>query len=524
MARKHKPRRKNPPQAGSRAARLGAKRAARTRARNHAKRVRAGKKAARTRKRKHGGGRKTSRKSGKRHTRKHKRSKHKRKSPSRVAAGRKAAATRKRRAENKKLADDPNSYAYESRKKRKKRRKNPVSAAAEAPRRKRGKRKAKRSKARSHKRRRSGKRKSPGHHKHHVRRHYRKVKGKKRRVLVKGHRSHEEPKRRKRRKNPRRRAHHRRHKNPRRRRNPITGPMEMLMAVLGVAFGYVGASAADRFAATHALSASGGAGGVLTDTPPAGGIYNSEVLSLPIWSSWQRIAAGVASVGAPLVVASFVKSGAAKSFWQLAGFAALARTAGKAADDGIAVLAGQVAASNPTLAPMLVQLYAPELAAQTAVNTLAGGQKPAAGATSFAGLPSGRRTLGDLPPGYVAPTYTPVEGGNPTASCPPGFVMSDAGCAPAPSPPTNVLPPAVNLSIPIPVPTIPPFAPPSGGGGGGDSGGPSPMPPAPPPNYPPSMPTTPIYPPSSGSQPIPMPPQPTATPFNPLFSCPDDCD
>lgn len=127
---------------------------------------------------------------------------------------------------------------------------------------------------------------------------------------------------------------------------------EFMSGVLGAGFGYMLSSAVDRYTATHALDANN------MDTPAAGQIYNSEAVDLPIWSSWQRIAGAVASVAVPLFVASRLSNPAAKSFFQIAGFAAVARGVGKAGDDAIAMLSG--GASAPAL---VQQLYAPEIAA-----------------------------------------------------------------------------------------------------------------------------------------------------------------
>ena len=354
--------------------------------------------------------------------------------------GLRSAATRARR--KKKLPDhetDAQGMVWESR--RRKRKKNPAAAVGAAESRRRShKRKspkrvaAGRKAARTRKRRgTSYKRKRPGHRKHRVRAHSYRRRGK--RIRVRGHMSHEETKR------------HRRRNPRRRRRNPIDGWKEMLSGVFGVAAGYVLASGGDRFIQTHALNAAG------QDAPAAGQIYNSESLLLPIWSSWGRLGVAAASIGVPLFVASKVKSAAWKSFFQLAGFGALARTAGKAADDGLGALAAQ------TVNPMLVQLYSPELAAQAAVSRLANGA-PATLPGTFAGL---RRLLGIGRVGNVVAAGTDEDG---QQTCPQGYSLGDDGnCysppdspptpvppSPTPVPPSPTCPPPTQVFVPVPTP------------------------------------------------------------------------
>ena len=181
----------------------------------------------------------------------------------------------------------------------------------------------------------------------------------------------------------------------------------MIAGLFGAGFGYAIASAADRFVAGHALTA-GAAGAAATDTPPAGQIYNSEAVDLPIWSSWQRLAAAVGSIALPLVVAAWVKGPKMKAFWQIAGFGAVARTGGKAIDDGL----GKLAASQPGVL-VLTQLYAPELAASAKATAAATTALPAAPAGTFAGRNARQlaaRRFGQNPAGI------PTGGGQPAAS------------------------------------------------------------------------------------------------------------
>lgn len=401
----------------------------------------------------------------------------------------KGAATRARKKKQLDYDVEGDPSAMERRKRsRKRRKKNPAGEEW------RGHRKAHRRAAKKGWRRRKARRaaprrthrRRPGHRRHRVRGYSYTRRGK--RVRVRGHMSHEERRRHKRR-NPRRRRAREERRHPRR-RNPINGWQEMLAGVFGVAAGYVIASGGDRFVATHALNAAG------QDAPVQGDIYNSEAISLPLWSSWSRLGVAVLSVGAPLVIAANVRSAAWKSFFQLAGFGALARTAGKAADDGIAALAGAYAPGNTTL----VRLYAPEMAALTAVSASAVTAPAAATAGTFAGLP-GIPRLGQLAPGYVAPTATPAGEGRVAWSCPQGYTLTEGGCQPPDG--GTTLPPAVTATKPVvpPETTTPPVTtPPSGGGGGGAA---------------PPVTTTPV---------VPVTP-PATTPFNPLLvhPCPDVC-
>ena len=180
--------------------------------------------------------------------------------------------------------------------------------------------------------------------------------------------------------------------------NPLEGPGEFLMGVLGAVFGYVGAGAADRWAATHALQ---GTAGSLMDQPAAGQIYNSESIDLPIYSNMTRLGVAAGAVILPLV-ASELLSGPARAFLQIAGFSALARTFGKAAEDFLA--------SSLNTQPVVQQLYAPEIAAANRLATASGQSLAAASPNTFAGHP--RRIaapVGRMAPALAArqPQYAP---------------------------------------------------------------------------------------------------------------------
>jgi hypothetical protein len=375
-----KRRRKNPVAAGE-ARRRSSKR-------KSAKRVRAGKKAARTRKRHKAERRGTKRRSSKRRSSK-RRSGH-RVSPKRRRAALKAARTRKRRRDTQ--YDDIQGAAYERKRRRKRRkssskrrRKNPVSAATEAPRRRRRKRRKNPvSAAESPRRRKPRRRKGRGLH-------YTGKPRTRRRRANDARRGVDRRKRRRIRRNPvaRERRRHRRSHSRRRRNplpNPISGMMEFVGGVLGVGTGFGLASLVDRILVTHALTtATTSTQGGGTDAPAVGQIYNSEALLTPIWSSWQRMAGAVGAIAAPLVAARFVTVHTGlKTFFQLAGFGALGRTAGKAMDDAVA----QVMSTNASVQ----RLYAGEIAAKAKMTAAATTALPAIAPGTFAGLP--RRHMG----------------------------------------------------------------------------------------------------------------------------------
>jgi hypothetical protein len=410
----------------NRARRVGAKR--KSGGRKSPKRAAAGRKAARTRKRNKAaraaagrkGARKTARRSRKRNPIpnpvKHKSAK--RKSPKRVAAAKKAARTRKRNA-----AAKATPAARRTRKR--------ISVRV-------GKKryvcKPRRRRARS-----GAPEEQTGDYRHDVPEGYSRSRKKKRKSRrgrdAKGHFL---PKRRKgRRKNPlpnpvRRRRGRRsnysdgrlarrtrsgkiRHYYPRKRNpfpnpipNPMSGPMEFISAVFGVGFGYVLASALDRYAAGHALTT---VNGTLMDAPAAGQIYDSEAPMLPIWQNWQRLAFAGGAVAAPLVLAGVV-SGGARQALALVALGALVRTAGKALEDGIAT-AG-------TTQPLIQQLYAPEIAAANRLATAGTATAlPQAAPNTFAGLPRGYRGIA------AAPARQLGMGDAGDCGCPPTSMITD---------------------------------------------------------------------------------------------------
>jgi hypothetical protein len=343
--------------------------------RKSAKRVRAGKKAARTRKRnagKRSGARKSPRRgkssrAAKKAARTRARNKARRRAAARKGARKRSATRAYHRSSMSHKSYDYNKdpYAGETRRRRRKRskhRKNPIPLAAAAPRRRR---------------RRSSKR----------------------RVT------------RRRRKNPiaaaaprrRKHRHHGRRRNPIGNplvgghvANPITGPAEFAAGVFGVAFGFGLASLGDRLIVTHALSTATPP----MDAPAQGQIYNTESVQTALWSNfstlgWKRMAMAFGAVVLPLGAAHVVRQHMAlKSFFQLAGFGALGRTAGKMFDDGVA----QMLNTNATAQ----RLYAPEIAATAKLNASNLAAPTPAVAGTFAGLPQGFRQPPPPPPPPVA--------------------------------------------------------------------------------------------------------------------------
>ena len=257
--------------------------------------------------------------------------------------------------------------------------------------------------------------------------------------------------------------------------NPMTGPLEFFEALFGVGFGYVVASAADRFAATHALT---NTSGVLTDAPGAGQIYDSESPALPIWSTWQRMAAAGGAIAVPLVLTPMIPG------MKLIALGALVRTAGKMLEDAIATFGNQ----STELQPVVQQLYGPEVAAAARLAQ-ATSQLPSASAATFAGFPRNRMVgaqpralgMGDCSPPVAAIMSDPVATQNAFMNASGAISMSPfaancggcGGCSQCTSSPISSGSTAVPMPpVPPPPPPPPPVQqPPSGGGGGSGNGG-----------------------------------------------------
>jgi hypothetical protein len=215
--------------------------------------------------------------------------------------------------------------------------------------------------------------------------------------------------------------------------------MEFLGGVLGVGAGFGLASFVDRMIITHALTNG-------QDAPAQGTIYNSEVLLTPLWygpNAWKRMLGAAGAVFAPLFAARFVnKHQGMKVFFQLMGFGALGRTAGKAMDDAVASLMS----SNTTVQ----QLYSGELAATAKMNAANLNALPPAPPATFAGTPASQARA------------TRFVGAGPTRALGafsqlPG-TMGMLGSSAAPDPEMQAAA-TVAVPVPNPAPSPPPQAP-----------------------------------------------------------------
>jgi hypothetical protein len=135
-----------------------------------------------------------------------------------------------------------------------------------------------------------------------------------------------------------------------------------------------------------------------------GNVYNSNLLDQPIWSAWQRIVAAGVSIAVPLGLAAAVGSPDMKTFFQLAGFGAVARTVGKAGDDTMGLIANaQSGTAGQAQQSTFAQLYAPEVTAEQ----------------GLAGLPTGMGAFPRRPRLPILgslPIIGPIFGGKPRMS------------------------------------------------------------------------------------------------------------
>jgi hypothetical protein len=264
-----------------------------------------------------------------------------------------------------------------------------------------------------------------------------------------------------------------------RRRNPLMNPLPnpmhdirgFLSKAAGFGVGYLIQDGIDRFAATHVLAID--TAGNITDTPPAGTIYDSESPDLPIWSSWQRLAFNAAGLAIPGFMAKLFW----KEFWQRALIAATVRTVGKVAVDAVAHFAPPAIAGGLPL-----RLYGANYAAQAKINQANVAALPASPAGVFAGIP---RMLGLLPAQrpiprqrqLAAPQQQRLLGGcgdgsvsslmtDPVANSPAASLLAptpqNCGCSPF-NPLTAGTGPSTDVLNVTPTP--------SGGGWGGGGGG-----------------------------------------------------
>jgi hypothetical protein len=212
--------------------------------------------------------------------------------------------------------------------------------------------------------------------------------------------------------------------------NPIEGPMQFVGGFLGVGFGFALASLGDRLVTSHALNTAG------QDAPAQGEIYNSEALQAPLWGNmkqtgWKRLLVAVGAVVVPLGAASAVKKHLGlKSFFQLAAFGALGRTAGKMVDDGVAHFVATK--------PLGQRLYGGEIAATGKLNAANLAALPAAPPGTFAGVPQNRQFSPMPPPPpphvtrHVAQTPAAAQNQQPSIPQTAGFGLPGMGQTPNP--------------------------------------------------------------------------------------------
>lgn len=193
-----------------------------------------------------------------------------------------------------------------------------------------------------------------------------------------------------------------------------------MAGVFGLVVGGLLTSGALRFASTHALT---GAAGAYQDAPAAGQIYNAESVNAPIWSSYKTVGAALAAVVVPFGCAAFSKKAGMKTFWQLAGFGALAVVGVKLATDGLAKFTGKTMWGE--------RLLAPEIMAQRDLAT--GVAPPAMAAATLAGLPANQvKRIGNSP--AAAPATMQATQPATTAAPPAAPPAPAAAPAPAPTP------------------------------------------------------------------------------------------
>lgn len=150
-----------------------------------------------------------------------------------------------------------------------------------------------------------------------------------------------------------------------RKSNPIEGGKQWATGFLGFVVGGVSVSFFDRIAATHALTAgvtAQGNTGTYTDAPAAGQLYNAEAVGAPLWSSPMRLLVAAVAIATPYGIAAGVEGPAAKTFFQLFGFGAVAATGVKAVNDLVAMIT--------TSSGFGQRLYAPEIMSQTDMAAL----------------------------------------------------------------------------------------------------------------------------------------------------------
>jgi hypothetical protein len=322
-----------------------------------------------------------------------------------------------------------------------------ATASAQAPRRRRRRTrrftaKARRAAIRNLGKARSARRRAKrAHRKHPVKafHYFRKPK----RVRVRAHRSYEAPRRRRRHRRARasagaaasRRRHHRGHRRERYvMENPLSGG-ELLIGVITGSIGYITMDLADRFLATHALTAAAAAGSFTDGANGAQypGLYNATAVLAPM--NWQRWAAGVVGPLVPIFAATMVKAPAGRSALQMFGVGALLRTAGKGLQTLVAQFSNTTSFGN--------RLYDAEIRAAQ----LAAGTTPTAPTSGLGRVP---RQMGA---GRCGGGVKYDMQGNALSNCGPPSQVQMPPMTSVPPPPPPPVPPPPMVTSPQPPPS-----------------------------------------------------------------------
>ena len=169
--------------------------------------------------------------------------------------------------------------------------------------------------------------------------------------------------------------------------NPISGGGEMFAAIGGIVAGALATVLGDRYAAGHALTASGVS---FVDQPAVGQLYNSNAAQAPIWSNWKRLVVAGANLVVPFGASMAIKrSPKVQTFFQTWFFASLATTLGKAALDVLPKVLGTKATGARLLAPEIDAQNA--RASVKASNVALPGYALVAGGTGPAPVAAGAR-------------------------------------------------------------------------------------------------------------------------------------
>jgi hypothetical protein len=222
--------------------------------------------------------------------------------------------------------------------------------------------------------------------------------------------------------------------------NPLSGG-ELLISVITGSIGYISMDLADRFLATHALTAAAAAGS-FTDGANGTvypGLFNATAVLAPM--NWQRWAAGIAGPLVPIFAATMVKAPAGRSALQMFGVGALLHTAGKGLQTLVAHFSNTTSFGN--------RLYDAEIRAAQ----LSAGTTPTGPSSGLGGTP---RLMGA---GRCGGGVKYDMNGNSLSNCgPPAQTPINTQVPPPPPPPPVPPPPMVTAPQPPPassgIPTV----------------------------------------------------------------------